>query len=60
LSEEAEGESASEEFAEPEIIIEVPVASGGSYLYICEQCGSELTEIPYYNRYYCEYCNLHY
>ena len=59
MSEETEEEMLEEE--EPaEIIVEIPIAEGGNYLYICEQCGSDLTEIPYYNRYYCENCGLHY
>ena len=29
-------------------------------LYVCAACGSPLTEIPTYNRYYCENCGLHY
>jgi hypothetical protein len=59
LSEETEEEMIEEE--EPaEIIVEIPVAEGGTYLYVCEQCGSELTEIPNYNRYYCKNCGLHY
>ena len=38
----------------------IPVADAGEYVYVCEECGSPLTEIPYYNRYYCENCGLHY
>jgi hypothetical protein len=29
-------------------------------LYVCVSCGSPLTEIPTYNRFYCENCGLHY
>ena len=29
-------------------------------LYVCAACGSPLTEIPAYNRFYCENCGLHY
>ena len=29
-------------------------------LYVCSNCGCPLTEIPMYNRFYCEYCDLHY
>ena len=36
------------------------VADTGTYVYVCEECGCELTEIPYYNRYYCTNCGLHY
>jgi len=28
--------------------------------YVCSECGYGLTEIPNYNRYYCENCGLHY
>jgi predicted RNA-binding Zn-ribbon protein involved in translation (DUF1610 family) len=49
-----------EEEEAAEIIVEIPVAEGGTYLYVCEQCGSDLTEIPTYNRFYCENCGLHY
>jgi hypothetical protein len=45
---------------EVEIVIEVPVVESGSYLYVCSECGNTLTEIPYYNRFYCENCGLHY
>jgi hypothetical protein len=52
------------ECAEPaeyfEIVVEGPMISGGSYLYVCSECGNDLTEIPYYNRFYCESCGLHY
>ena len=41
-------------------IIEIPVMESGSYLYVCSECGADLTEIPYYNRYYCQNCGLHY
>ena len=43
-----------------EIVIETPVVDSGCYLYVCEQCGNDLTEIPYYNRFYCQNCGLHY
>ena len=42
------------------LIEEVPVAESGDYVYVCEECGEELTEIPAYNRYYCQNCGLHY
>jgi hypothetical protein len=43
-----------------ELVEYVPVAESGDYVYVCEACGCELTEIPYYNRFYCENCGLHY
>jgi hypothetical protein len=43
-----------------ETVIEMPVIMEGSYYYACEECGCALTEIPYYNRYFCENCGLHY
>jgi len=58
LSEEVEGFI--DESAEVEIVVEIPVVEWGSYLYVCSECGSDLTEIPYYNRYYCANCGLHY
>jgi allophanate hydrolase subunit 1 len=59
LSEDVEDESIYE--SEPEEqFIEVPVIYEGSAFYVCSECGSNLTEIPYYNRYYCESCGLHY
>ncbi len=53
-------EEVEEQEVDAEIIVEDPLFEGGSYLYVCEECGSELTEIPYYNRFYCENCGLHY
>jgi hypothetical protein len=58
--EEIEEEQVQEEPTEIEIILEAPVAEGGSFLYVCEECGNDLTEIPYYNRFFCENCGLHY
>jgi hypothetical protein len=29
-------------------------------LFVCSSCGYPLTEIPAYNRFYCENCGLHY
>jgi len=29
-------------------------------VYVCSSCGAPLTEIPLYNRFYCENCGLHY
>lgn len=49
-----------EELDEPEEVIVLPAADSGYVLYVCEVCGSELTEIPAYNRFLCEYCGLHY
>ena len=43
-----------------EVVVEVPVAESGIYMYVCAECGGDLTEIPTYNRYYCENCGLHY
>jgi hypothetical protein len=60
LSEDEEEQEFEEPAEEAEIVVEMPVAEGGSYLYVCSECGSGLTEIPYYNRYYCEKCGLHY
>ncbi|HUK49395.1 MAG TPA: hypothetical protein VLV18_00040 [Terriglobales bacterium] len=38
----------------------LPVIDVVEDLYVCDACGSPLTEIPTYNRYYCENCGLHY
>ena len=46
--------------SEPEYVLVMPVADSGYYQYVCAECGSNLTEIPYYNRFYCENCGLHY
>ena len=48
------------EYPDEEVVVEIPVIDSGSYMYVCSECGSDLTEIPYYNRYYCENCGLHY
>jgi hypothetical protein len=48
-----------QEFSD-EIVVEIPVVESGSYLYVCSACGADLTEIPFYNRYYCQNCGLHY
>ncbi len=42
------------------VVQEISVVDAGECVYVCEVCGSELTEIPEYNRYYCEHCGLHY
>jgi hypothetical protein len=60
LSEYEEEQDIEEPAEEVEIVVEMPVVEGGSYLYVCSECGNNLTEIPYYNRYYCENCGLHY
>lgn len=61
MSEEAEEEQATEEQpTEVVMYIQVPVAESGDYVYVCSDCGSELIEIPYYNRFYCGNCGLHY
>jgi len=56
-------ENVEEEYYESENeeqVVEVPVICEGSAFYVCSECGCNLTEIPYYNRYYCENCGLHY
>lgn len=61
MSEDVEDEQdITEDAAELEIVFEVPVADSGGFTYVCSECGSGLTEIPFYNRYYCENCGLHY
>jgi hypothetical protein len=45
---------------EEELIIEAPVLEILGDMYVCSICGGRLTEIPTYNRFYCEYCGLHY
>lgn len=45
---------------EVETVFLVPVEVSYDYVYVCAECGSELTEIPYYNRFYCGICGLHY
>lgn len=43
------------------VLVQGPfMAESGAYVYVCEECGNGLTEIPYYNRFYCENCGLHY
>jgi hypothetical protein len=46
--------------SQAEHVLVMPVTDSVFYLYVCAECGSELTEIPYYNRFYCENCGLHY
>jgi hypothetical protein len=55
-----EEEGIEEEPCDFDEIVVLPAAESGYYLYVCEVCGSELTEIPYYNRFLCENCQLHY
>jgi predicted amidophosphoribosyltransferase len=45
---------------EVELIIDAPIFEILGDLYVCSECGTRLTEIPAYNRYYCENCGLHY
>jgi len=55
--------SEEEQFAdedEVELVYETPVFEILGDLYVCSNCGSRLTEIPAYNRFYCENCGLHY
>ena len=42
------------------VVDDQPVYAVLGDLYVCASCGSPLTEIPAYNRYYCENCGLHY
>ena len=45
---------------EVELVLEGPVFESLGDLYVCSNCGCPLTEIPTYNRFYCENCGLHY
>ena len=45
---------------EEEQVVETPVFEILGDMYVCSNCGYPLTEIPTYNRFYCEYCGLHY
>jgi predicted amidophosphoribosyltransferase len=45
---------------EEELIVESPVLDILGDMYVCSNCGGRLTEIPTYNRFYCENCGLHY
>ena len=49
-----------QELDEVELLVEVPAVEILGDLYVCAACGQRLTEIPEYNRYYCENCGLHY
>jgi len=43
-----------------ELVLEVPAFEIVGDLYVCSNCGCPLTEIPAYNRFYCQNCDLHY
>jgi hypothetical protein len=45
---------------EEELIVETLVLDMLGDMYVCSNCGGRLTEIPTYNRFYCENCGLHY
>jgi len=45
---------------EDELLVLCPVFEIVDDLYVCSNCGYPLTEIPTYNRFYCENCGLHY
>jgi len=45
-------------YYEPEL--EIPIVEIVGDVYVCSDCGCPLTEIPTYNRFYCENCGLHY
>jgi hypothetical protein len=45
---------------EEELVVESPVFEILGDMYVCSDCGCPLTEIPTYNRFYCENCGLHY
>jgi len=45
---------------ELELEVEEPIFEILGDVYVCSSCGCPLTEIPEYNRFYCEYCGLHY
>jgi len=51
-----------EEFVDDdeELVIEGPELDILGDMYVCSSCGGRLTEIPTYNRFYCENCGLHY
>ncbi|MFI5449838.1 MAG: hypothetical protein ACHQ03_08785 [Candidatus Bathyarchaeia archaeon] len=49
-----------EQFEKVELVfVDQPLEVLGD-LYVCSSCGAPLTEIPTYNRFYCENCGLHY
>jgi hypothetical protein len=54
--------SEEEQFVDDEVdlVYEMPVFDILGDVYVCSNCGSRLTEIPAYNRFYCENCGLHY
>jgi len=44
-----------------ELVVETaPMVTVLEDLFVCSSCGYPLTEIPTYNRFYCENCGLHY
>jgi hypothetical protein len=45
---------------EVEFVVDDPPVEILGDLYVCSACGAPLTEIPTYNRFYCENCGLHY
>jgi len=45
---------------EEELVVEGPMFEILGDMYVCSSCGYPLTEIPTYNRFYCENCGLHY
>jgi hypothetical protein len=47
-------------YEEDELFLECPVFEVLGDVYVCSECGCPLTEIPTYNRFYCENCGLHY
>jgi rubrerythrin len=47
-------------YEEVELVVEDPVFEILGDMYVCSDCGYPLTEIPTYNRFYCENCGLHY
>jgi len=49
-----------DEMDEVELIVDAPVFEVLGDLYVCCECGTRLTEVPEYNRFYCENCGLHY
>ena len=53
-------DNSEDEMDEVELIVDAPVFEVLGDLYVCSECGTRLTEVPAYNRYYCEICGLHY
>ena len=48
------------ELDDPLTLPMLPVFEVLGDLYVCGVCGSTLTEISTYNRFYCQNCGLHY